>query len=171
MRGFTKKSLDDSLVKNFVVKIMKETFGINAHINPEHNKIDLLCDDDPDLGIEVEHGKWENNFWENDSYSLLSGVGFRTINIPIRKRKYWLNEHKGKQNPRAEKNLFIRTNKDFTQFILIRPETVRNDKKMLITNFVPNNTNMIEEWMSFKREHVETYNLVDGKFVLENVDN
>jgi hypothetical protein len=168
--GFSKKSLDDSLVKNFVINMMKDTFNINVHINPEHNKIDLLCDDDPDFGIEVEHGKWENNFWENDTYSLISKQGFRTINIPIRKHKYWLDEHKGKLNPRAEKNMFVRTNKNFTQFILIRPETVRDNKKLLITSFVPSNTNLLEDWMSFRREHVETYDLVDGKFVLKNVE-
>lgn len=170
MPKLRKTSFDDSLVRNAVIKFFKENFNISLIHNPKHNKIDLLEINDSEFGVEVEHGKWVGNFWENDSYSYISGQKFRTVNIPGRKEKYWqdyvVKRKKTIFNPSSKKNLFVRTNKDFTQFIIIRPETISNPKKMIRTKFQPNNSNEVENWLSFKKRSVETYNLKNGKFIL-----
>jgi hypothetical protein len=37
----------------------------------------------------------------------------------------------------------------------------------VITTFQPNNSDEIEEWLSFRREDVETYNLNEGVWTLD----
>ena len=165
-------SFDDTLVRNAVIEFFKIRFNIKLKSNEIEKKIDLLGIDDELLGVEVEHGKWMGNFWETDSYSLnLTGLDYRTINIPARKEKYWkdINPYYGKQvvNPSSKKNIFVRTNKNFTQFIVIRPETIRDSKKLIRTSFQPNNSDEIEDWLSFRNEHVETYDLLGGEYVLQ----
>lgn len=168
-----KTSFDDKLVRKAVIEFCKILFNLEFKQTPPKKRlIDLVCKSDKLFGVEVEHGKWKKNFWENDSYSLISGQKFRTINIPARKEKYWQEYYvrygKKKHNPSYMKNLFIRTNFDFTQFIIVRPETIRNPNKLIRTSFQPNNSNEIENWLSFKKEDVETYNLIEGKYVLDN---
>jgi hypothetical protein len=163
-------SFDDTLVRNSSIEFFKKRFNIKLKSNDELYKIDLLGIDDSLLGVEVEHGKWNGNFWDVDSYSLdLTGLNYRTINIPSRKEKYWkdnnLHFKKDVVNPSSKKNIFVRTNKDFTQFIVIRPETVRDSKKLIRTSFQPNNSNEVEDWLSFRNEHVETYDLLNGEYV------
>jgi hypothetical protein len=51
--------------------------------------------------------------------------------------------------------------------VVIRPETIRDTKKLVVSKFQPNNSDEVEEWMSFKREDVETYNLIDNVWVIE----
>jgi hypothetical protein len=165
-------SFDDTLVRNAVIEFFKKRFNVKLKSNEVEKKIDLLGVEDELLGVEVEHGKWNGNFWDVDSYSLnLTGLNYRTINIPIRKEKYWkdVNLYYGKEitNPSSKKNIFVRTNKDFTQFIVIRPETIRDSKKLIRTSFQPNNSNEIEDWISFRNEHVETYDLLYGEYVLQ----
>jgi len=165
-------SFDDTLVRNASIEFFKKRFNIKLKSNDELYKIDLLGINDSLLGVEVEHGKWNGNFWDVDSYSLdLTGLDYRTINIPIRKEKYWkdLNLYYKKEipNPSSEKNIFVRTNKDFTQFVVIRPETIRDSKKLIRTSFQPNNSDQIEDWISFRNEHVETYDLLNGEYVLQ----
>ena len=163
-------SFDDTLVRNAVILFFKQNFNIELISNTEDKKIDLLELNDPNFGVEVEHGKWSGDFWKNDNYSLISGLNFRTINIPARKEKYWLEYYKRYKkevhNPSFMKNIFVRTNKDFTQYIVIRSEVIRNKEKLHRTSFQPNNSNEIENWLSFRKEDVETYNLIEGKFIL-----
>jgi hypothetical protein len=167
-------SYDDTPVREFIIKFCDEKWGMKLKSNDELYKIDLLGINDPLLGVEVEHGKWKGNFWEDDNYSLISEQKFRTINIPGRKEKYWLENFmyrgKEKNNPSHEKNIFMRTNKDFTQIIVIRPEVVKNSKKLVRTKFQPKNSDEIENWLSFRREDVETYNLIDGQYILDVVE-
>lgn len=165
-------SFDDTLVRNAVIEFFKKRFNIELKSNEVEKKIDLLGVNDNLLGVEVEHGKWNGNFWDVDSYSLnLTGLDYRTINIPARKEKYWkdINPYYNKQvdNPSSEKNIFVRTNKDFTQFIVIRPETIRDSKKLIRTSFQPNNSNEVEDWLSFRNENVETYDLLNGEYILQ----
>jgi hypothetical protein len=165
-------SFDDTLVRNAVIEFFKKRFNVELKSNEVEKKIDLLGVNDNLLGVEVEHGKWNGNFWDTDSYSLnLTGLDYRTINIPIRKEKYWrdINPYYGKEviNLSSKKNIFVRTNKDFTQFIVIRPETIRDSKKLIRTSFQPNNSDEVEDWISFKNEHVETYDLLYGEYVLQ----
>ncbi len=167
-------SYDDTPVREFIIKFCDKKWGMKLKSNDELYKIDLLGINDPLLGVEVEHGKWRGNFWDDDNYSLISEQSFRTINIPARKEKYWLENYtyrgKDKENPSHEKNIFMRTNKDFTQIIVIRSEVVKNSKKLVRTKFQPKNSDEVENWLSFRREHVETYNLIDGEYILDVVE-
>lgn len=171
MRRLKNTSYDDNLVREFVVSFCRNKFGLNLKSNEKIKKIDLLGIDDPQLGVEVEHGKWEGNFWKNDTYSLISGLRYRTANIPARKEKYWKDEIKYygkiKKNHSATKNIFIRTNKDFSQILIIRPETIRDSNKLIRTKFQPRNSNEVEDWLSFRKKDVETYNLINGDYVLD----
>ena len=159
--GFRKNNYDDSEVREFGKKFTKDVLNLIFECHSNSKAIDLISADNPLFGVELERGGWTGNFWTND-YSLISGVGFRTINIPIRKTKYWYKKVNEEYTPNKNKHLFIRTNKDFTQVIVIKPTTIKNKDKILFTEFKPNNSNEIERWMSFRQEHVTTYNLVDG---------
>jgi hypothetical protein len=167
MNKLWKTDFDDSLSRKQVIKFAKKVLDLKLKSNKELNKIDLINVDDLDMGVEVEHGKWNGDFWKNDAYCKISNLGFSTINIPIRKRKYWTEWNKGKYNKSHSKNLFIRSNKDFTQFIVIESKIIKDPKKLYVSKFQPNNSKEIEEWMSFKKKDVKTYNLIDGTFKLE----
>lgn len=163
---------DDTLVRNAVIEFFKKTFDINLFPTPPNLKlIDLTGDTESSIRVEVEHGKWNNDFWENEKYSLISNLGFQTINIPIRKEKYWLENYTRYgtlvENKFFLQNLFVRSNKNFTQFIVIKPEIVRDPTKCFKSKFQPNNSYEVEEFLSFKREDVETYNLVNDIFILD----
>ncbi len=157
---------DDKLSRAFIKNIFEYMFGIHLK-DGKHKKIDLVGIDNELLGVEVEHGHWDGDLWQNDQYSWLAKLDFRTVNIPIRKAPYWEDIVNGEPNPSAEHNIFVRTNVDFTQFIIIRPETIRNPEKMIKTRFLANNNDVEEDWMSFKKEDVETYNLINGEFILD----
>ncbi len=162
---------DDTAVRKKIIKFSKEYMGLKLKQNPKQRKIDLLGVKDPDLGVEVEHGHWKGDFWETPTYCDLPDLGFSTINIPIRKEKYW-QEYitwygKLKHNVSWKKNIFARTNDDFSQIIVIRPEVITDPDKLHRTRFQPNNNDEEEDWMSFKREDVETYNLINEKYILE----
>ena len=165
---FIPAKYNDVLIRDAVIEFFQQRFKIKLKHNDLHNKIDLVGINDPTLGVEVEHGKWSGNFWDNDVYSLISEQSFRTINIPARKEKYWkdrfLYYNKMVENESATKNIFVRSNIDFTQFIVVRPETVRNSKKLVRTQFKPSNSNEVEDWLSFRREDVETYDLKNGRY-------
>ena len=165
---FIPAKYNDVLIRDAVIEFFQQRFKIKLKHNDLHKKIDLVGINDPTLGVEVEHGKWSGNFWDNDVYSLISEQSFRTINIPARKEKYWkdrfLYYNKMVENESATKNIFVRSNIDFTQFIVVRPETVRNSKKLVRTQFKPSNSNEVEDWLSFRREDVETYDLKNGRY-------
>lgn len=168
--AFIKKNYDDSEVREFSKKFLKEVFDLNFDCHSNSKAIDLINVEDETLGAELEKGGWSGNFWSND-YSFISGLGFRTINIPIRKAKYWYNKVGDNLVPNDNKHIFVRTNKKFTQVILIRPDTIKDKTKILFTEFTPNNSNELEKWMSFREEHVETYNLIGEKWELQKNNN
>ena len=172
MAILTGTSFDDSAVRNFLIEFFKDNFNLLLTETPPNDKlIDLTGTTETLIGVEGEGGKWTGDFWSNDSYSLISGLGVRTINIPIRKEKYWqenyVRRNKTYHNPSHNHNIFARTNKDFTQVIVIRSETIKDPEKVLRTSFQPNNSDRVENWLSFRKEHVETYNLIEGTWVLE----
>ena len=165
-------SYNDGPVRQAVTTFYNDKFEILlSETPPERRLIDLTGTTETHLGVEVERGGWKGDFWSNESYSMISGLPFKTINIPIRKEKYWLEEFyfygKLKQNPYFQTNVFVRSNKDFTQMIVIRPETIRDSNKAFRTRFQPNNSDEVEDWLSFRREDVETYNLINGVWELE----
>lgn len=167
----TKK--DDTLVRNEVIKIYKELFDILLEGTPqEKNLIDLIGITNNDFRVEVEHGQWYGDFWKS-TYSNLTGLEFRTVNIPIRKEKHWLMEYVfyGKLVDNSSSyllNQFVRTNKDFSQFILIESDVIRDNTKKIYTKFRAGNSLDDEEWMSFRKEHVKTYNKINDIWVLQN---
>ena len=165
-------SYNDKPVRDFLIKFFGEHFNLLLNETPPERKlIDLTGVTETHIGVEGEGGKWSGDFWSNDAYSLISGLDVRTINIPIRKEKYWqevyVRWNKEYHNPSHKHNIFARTNKDFTQVIIIRPETISNPEKVIRTRFQPNNSDEVEDWLSFRREHVETYNLIDNTWVLD----
>ena len=145
--------------------------GLKLKENPKQRKIDLLSVKDSELGVEVENGHWKGDLWETPSYCNLSGLDFPTINIPIRKEKYWKEKimwfGKIKENTSWKKNIFVRTNDDFSQILVIRPEVITDSEKLHRTTFQANNCDEPEDWMSFKKEDVETYNLINEKYILD----
>ena len=165
-------SFNDGPVRNAVIDFYKNKYDIQLNETPpEMRLIDLTGATQTLLGVEVERGGWTGDFWSNKKYSLISGLPFKTINIPLRKEKYWLDEYyfygKLKINPSSKENVYVRSNKDFTQMIVIRPETIRNPKKSIRTKFQPNNSDEIEDWLSFRKEDIETYNLINGVWTIE----
>jgi len=166
--GFKKNNYDDSKVREFGIKFTKDVFNLLFESHPNCKAIDLINPDDYSHGVELERGGWTGNFWDSD-YSLISGLESRTINIPIRKLKYWYSNVNDERTPNDYQHLFIRTNKDFTQVILIRPNTIKDETKILFTEFKPNNSNEIEKWMSFEEKNVETYNLIDDIWELQKI--
>ena len=158
--GYIKRNYDDTEVRNFAKTFINQVFNILLESHPNSKAIDLICTTDNSFGVELERGGWLGDFWEND-YSWISGKEFKTVNIPIRKSKYWYNKTGDTLIPNKNKHWFLRTNRDFTQVIIIKPTTIKNKDKILFTEFKPNNSEEIEKWMSFEEKNVETYNLID----------
>ena len=165
-------SYDDTEVRKEIIKFSREYLGLSMKQNPKQRKIDLIGrKKNPDVGVEVEKGGWKGDFWETPTYCDLTDLGVSTVNIPIRKEKYWKERFmwygKMKVNPSWKKNIFVRTNDDFTQIMVIRPEVITDPTKLIYTTFQANNCDELEDWMSFKREDVETYNLINEEYILE----
>lgn len=171
---FIPGKFNDTLIRNAVIEFFKIKFKVNLKHNDVHNRIDLVGVKDSTLGVEVEHGKWVGNFWDNQNYSLISEQSFQTANIPSRKEKYWLDQYysynKLRENKSSKKNIFVRSNGDFTQFIVIRPNTIRDPDKLVRSKFKPRNSNEVEDWLSFRKEHVETYDLKNGKYTKQRIN-
>jgi len=168
-RVYNTGGFDDSSSRNAIIKFSMETLELEMIANPNKYGIDLLYKEDPTWGVEIEHSKnWTGDFFsdENKGLNNKSGLGFKTVNIPWwRKSKYWNPE----KNQGWDKNIYIRTNVDFSQVILIRPETFANPAKCHVANFQTKwiTTGEPEEWRSFKREDVEVYNLINGVYILD----
>lgn len=162
--GYFRRNYNDTHVREFGIEFVKEKFNIDFISHPNVYKIDLISPEDETFGAEMEGGGWDGNFWDNEKYYSISGVGEPTINIPIRKAKYWYDKINENFVPNKNKHLFIRTNKDFTQAIVIKPTTIKNRNKIIWTKFMPNNSKEVEEWMSFRKKDVDTYNLVKGRW-------
>lgn len=174
VKSFLKKTdYNDILVREAVIKIVKEAFNIDAFSNTDDKYgIDLLVVNGNGMGIEVEQGGWKGNYWGDSNYSNKTNLGFQTLNIPLRKDHFWMEYYLDEKDvtrhtPGYLTNLFIRTNTDFTQFILVRPETIFDRKKVHRNRFLASNSTQIENWLSYKKEDVETYNLIEGIWTLQ----
>lgn len=167
MKFKKKRNYDDSKVREFGIEFTKDVLGLILESHPNKYAIDLIEPDNYEFGVEMERGGWKGNYWEND-YSLISELPYRTVNIPIRKRKYWYKYVDGEWVVNENKHLFIRTNKDFTQSLLIRPEVIKDPDKIIFTQFMPNNSKEMEDWMCFKEEDIETFTLNDGNWERNN---
>jgi hypothetical protein len=169
---------DDSYVKEQMIIILKILFGWDLYINPDEMGVDLLSVDGT-FGVELEHGGWNHKFWSDMYYSHKSKeLDYPHVNMPRRKKKWyeeyysvnlepdrnkkpdWIRKH----NPTFKNNIFIRTNKQLTQMIIIRPETVfegKFEEKMIYAH----NSGKYEPFRCFKREDVETLDLENGNWV------
>ena len=105
--AFIRRTLDDTPVREFGIQFTKDKFGYDFISHPIKNKIDLISPDDETFGAEMEGGGWEGNFWDNEKYHGISNIGEATINIPIRKVKYWYNKTDNGLSPNKNKHLFI----------------------------------------------------------------
>ena len=175
-----KKETDEQYIdrksREFVIRFFEQQFNIKLK-NGTKTGIDLLRENPMDGGVEIEHGGWDGDLWTHQ-YSLISELKIndkhnRTVNIPDRKEKYWYEWiHFGKsvktiQKKCLDKNIFARTNSDFSQIIIIRPEVIRDDKKMFKRRFWTSNTRRMENFLCFRRCDVETYNLVGKIYILQ----
>lgn len=177
-RFLKNESYDDFVVKNKIVEISEELLGFKTKINDMEKDIDLLSIDDPELRVEVERGGWFGDFWSDEHYCNKTNLGFYTLNMPDRKIRYWREHYYRNKsatelthNPGWKKTLFVRTNYDFTQINIVRPETVLNEEKAIKNRFKADNSYEEENWISFRKEDVETYNLIDGKYVRDTEEN
>ena len=164
--GYIKSKYDDTEVREFAIEFIKEVLKLDFESHKNLRGIDLINKENESFGIELERGGWKGDLWVNP-YSLMTGLNERTINIPIRKMKYWYDKKNGVYLSNKNKHLFVRTKRDFTQVIVIKPRTIKNKDKILFTEFKPNNSNEIESWMSFREQHVQTYNLKNKKWTLK----
>ena len=181
----TKKveAYNDLYVKEKMVVILKELFGWDLYINPDEFGVDLLSTDGT-FGVELEHGGWNDDFWLDKYYPYKSKeLDYAHVNMPGRKKK-WYKEYypvnlepdrnkkpiwHQKHNPTFENNIFIRTNKQLTQMIIIKPETVFNklyEDKMIYAS----NSGKVEPFMCFKRKDVETRDLVNNDWIIKPIE-
>lgn len=162
---------DDSESRNMTIPFALEVLKLVVEPTPPNKKmIDLVCVNDPNIGIEIEHSeKWIGNYWNKTNSGLytVSKMGYPTVNLPWwRKYQYWTES----LNSGWNKNIFIRWNCDYTCAIVVKPETILNRKKSIDARFRTYNitTGGLEDWKVFKREDVETYNLTENKYVLDD---
>jgi hypothetical protein len=162
------ESYDDDLVTGFVIKFMKKNFNCEFILNPNRKgAFDLINKyNDPRLGfIEVELGYWKGNYWENDYYSYLSGIGERTVNAGMRKGKNFFTLVDNKLIPNEYPHWFIRTN--CSQVIIVNSETIKDPEKVIFTSFKVSNNPEIEDWMSFRQKDVLTYDPINDGWELQ----
>lgn len=184
-RDGSKVTFDDRPVKEFLIKFFRETHNWELKMNEDKYGIDLLSVDGSCPNIECERSNCEGNFWESKSYSLFLSDGnpkidFQTINIPYRKNHYWVGGDHYKDSGKFwytevnhESNIFARTNYEFTQVILIKPDVIRDESKRHVSAKKPFNINKneLEYWIGFKKEDVETWCFNKEKEIWEIIEN
>jgi len=172
-RELSNESFDDWVIKNKVVEIAPQLLGLNLKINEDHNGkgIDLVCVDNPEIGVEVERGGWFGDFWKDLYYSTeIVKWGFPTLNMPDRKLRYWMERYLWRrqmiENPGFKNTIFVRSSWELYQMNVVRPETVLDPGKTFLKREKVKNNAKIEGWVSFKHEDVETYNLYNNLYYL-----
>lgn len=157
---------EDKLVRAFGLKFMKY-FGCDFIEHPNDKKIDLISVNSEYFGVELELGGWYGNYWENDYYPFKSNLEFPTVNMQLRKIKYWFEKINNALVPNNEINFYIRTNRQLTQAIVIGPKVIKNKENIIFCRFKAGNSPKAEDWMCFRREDVLTYDLKDGNWILQ----
>ena len=169
-RVYNSGGFDDSEGRAIAIKFLKEVFGYNFKSGTRYG-IDTESIDEPNFGCEVEQSKsWSGDFFsdKNKGLNQKTDLGFQTVNIPWWiKSKYWAQDNLGK-----DKNMYLRINKDGSQVILIEAHVFNNPEMCLETHFKTNwiGTGEIEEFRSFRREHVRVFNLINGQYVEDKIE-
>jgi hypothetical protein len=177
-RDLPNESFDDWVIKKKVVEIAPQLLGLTLKINENNDGkgIDLICVDNPEIGVEVERGGWFGDFWKDLYYSTeVMKWGFPTLNMPDRKLKYWMEQYLWRKqiikNPGFKNTIFVRSSWELLQMNVVRPETVLNPNKIFQKREKVKNNTKIEGWVSFKHEDVESYNFYNGLYILESKEN
>lgn len=179
----TEVNYKDLPVRLAVIDFVKEVFDwdVISNSNDEY-KIDLISKngDCPDIECERSNCKIPD-YWSSKGFSekLRYGtppVNFKTLNFQGRKEHYWIEGDHYYKNGKfwyTEKNhltnIFVRTTFNFDQMMIIRPETIRDESKVHRSFMKPFNIhkNELEPWLGFRRKDVETYNKINGMWVLD----
>ena len=176
-RHLANESYDDKKVKDVIISHSLELFGFNVCLN---TLSDLIACHDPSIRIEVERGGPVYGHWGDGYYDTLSGHGVPTVNMPDRKEYYWMEYYRrwNKEraffmdkdvvyNPSYIKNIFCRSDFFFNQFIIVEADVIIDASKTLRKRYKVKNNGVPENWLSWKKEHVKTYNLIDDHIILE----
>lgn len=199
-RDLKKESYDDRKVKEKVIEKALELVGFELQLNNRNLiestfGIDLISVENPMIGVEVErggpvYGHWEDSYYstvlqyENPNYPEKSLKQFlSTINRPDRKDYMWKEYYQrwnyeygywiDKElvyNPSFDKNIFIRSDYFFHQFIVVLPEVNLNKSITLSKEKKVQNNTRPEIWRSWEKKHVLTFNSINDKLVLETSD-
>ena len=179
----TKVNYKDLPVRTAVSKFVDQAYGykVISNSNDEY-KIDLISEngDCPDIECERSNCKVAD-YWSSKGFSqflsnAIPSVKYKTLNFQGRKEHYWIEGDHFYKNGNfwyTEKNhltnLFIRTTFHFEQMLVIRPEVIRDETKLYRAMKQPYNIhkNELEPWIGVRRKDVETWNLVNGIYVLD----
>ncbi len=174
MRDGSKVSVQDEKHREKVILALKEFKDWDLVSNSFTYMIDLNFVSHPKyVGAEIEEGQWVGNFWNEYLYSnfLRDGnpkIEHKTVNIPPRKQHYWINGDHYYENGNfwyketdAESNVYVRTNMDVTQIIIVYPEVILDRKKVVysLKKSKKITTGYEELWTGIRPEDCETWNL------------
>lgn len=169
---------DESHRKKVIEALKKIKSDWDVISNPYEFMIDLQILNHPKyVAIEIENGQCEGDYIKDYRFSnfLRNGnpqINVKTLNRPPRKYHYWINgDHyyfRGKYagefwytETDADKNIFLRTNEDVTQIMIVYPE-VMNDRKKVLYSLKQSSkitTGEVELWAAIPLEYVEIWNL------------
>lgn len=181
---FNSPGMDDLDSRSFTIKhaLVLLGFGVISH---KLYGIDLRCEDNPEIGVEIEQTpvkfdnygnetSWYGDYWArtNIPNNMLSNLGFATVNIPERKFHFWQEYEKdydNRHNPSFDKNYFIRIATDFSCVIVIPPHVILDLTKRNHSKFKPKiGFKDPENFWCFKEEDVLTFLLhEDGTYKLK----
>ena len=171
----------DEMLRERAIPILEKIFNYSLMSNPNVMGIDLLHKNRRG-GIELEWGQWKGHYlkqmFESFNYFTIDNMTFQA---PGRKEKYFrpklnLISRKGKPythyEPDYQFNLFVRFNRDFTQFWCINTEMFLRENALVRGRWKTHTvtTGDIEDWLCFFRENVEIYNLIDGEWIKEDTE-
>jgi hypothetical protein len=173
----TKVKPEDEEHRKKVIDALKIVKGWDLISNPYEYMIDLtFVNHDMYVGIEIEEAQVDGDYVSQRGYSnfLYNGtpqILDKTLNYPPRKGHYWINgKHYYKYGryagqywyteTDAEKNIFLRTNKDVTQIMIGYPHIILDKEKILHSSKKAYNitTGFIEDWTAIPLQYVEIYN-------------
>lgn len=179
----------DLPLREAVAHFAKQVYGYNLISNTNNEyEIDLISADGNCPNFECERSNvkptkdnptadhWKSKGFSEFLRNATPNVLYKTINYEERKDHFWIGgdhffENGGYRYTETNHltNMFVRTNYIFTQFIVICPKTILDPSKCYKAAKQPYNIHRgkIEHWRGYRRQDVDTYNLINGIFVLD----